>query len=473
MPGEISDTTIDTTSPAGPAEVESLRAAVSSLMGRARDDLAALVAIPSVADENVAPVAECRRAARWVADAFTEAGLSDVEASLTPDGSQCVHGRAEGPPGSPTVLLYAHYDVQPPLGEDLWRTPVWELTERDGRWYGRGAADCKGNIVAHLTALRALRGHDGGFPCTIKLICEGSEEQGTGGLEEFVPEHPDLLRADAIVVADTGNLAPGVPTLTATLRGMTTVDVTLSALSSAVHSGMFGGPAPDPVLGLVRMLASLHDDRGNPRIDGLDTTQTWHGAPYPVARFREDAKVLGGVPLIGDGSVADRLWARPSAAVLGMDVPAIVGSTAAVQPSAAARISLRIPPGTAGREAQDALVEHLEARVPWGLRCEIERAAVGDPFAGSPDGPAYRAMRASMEAAFGVPAATAGQGGSIPLCNVFAETFPDAEIMLLGVEEPGCLIHAPNESVDPAELARTALAEALFLKAYAAGAGGR
>ena len=160
-----------------------------------------------------------------------------------------MHGYAPGPEGAPTVLLYCHYDVQPPLGEDAWESPVWELTERDGRWYGRGAADCKGNIVMHLTALRALKQVNGGFPCTIKLICEGSEEQGTGGLEAFVPENADLLRADAILVVDTGNFAVGVPTLTTTLRGMTSVDVTVRALASAMHSGMFGGPAPDAVVG--------------------------------------------------------------------------------------------------------------------------------------------------------------------------------------------------------------------------------
>ena len=168
------------------------------------------------------------------------------------------------------MLLYCHYDVQPPLGEDAWTSPVWELTERDGRWYGRGAADCKGNIVMHLTALRALKQVDGGFPCGVKLICEGSEEQGTGGLEAFVPENAELLRADTILVVDTGNFAVGVPTLTTTLRGMTSVDVTLEALGSAMHSGMFGGPAPDPVVGLIQMLASLHDEHGNTTVDGLD-----------------------------------------------------------------------------------------------------------------------------------------------------------------------------------------------------------
>jgi acetylornithine deacetylase/succinyl-diaminopimelate desuccinylase-like protein len=449
------------------SSVDSLRGVVASLMGRARVDLAELVAFRSVANPDVEPPSECAKAARWVIDKFTEAGLTGVTAALTADGSSCVHGVAPGPPGAPTVLLYCHYDVQPPLDEAAWHTPVWQLTERDGRWYGRGAADCKGNIVAHLTALRALSKEDGGFPCTVKLVAEGSEEQGTGGLEEFVPEHAGLLAADAILVADTGNFAVGVPTLTTTLRGMTTVDVRLSALSSAMHSGMFGGPAPDPVVAMVRLLATLHDERGNTTVDGLDATEEWHGVDYPAERFRADASVLDGVELMGDGSVADLLWARPSATVLGMDIPPVASSSAAVQASAVARVSLRLPTGTTGRQGQDALVEHLRRRVPWGLRCRIDRVAAGDPFAGTLEGPAFEAMRSSMEDAFGQPMVFEGQGGSIPLCTVLAETFPDAEIMLLGVEEPRCLIHAPNESVDPGEIEHIALAEALFLTRYA------
>jgi cysteinylglycine-S-conjugate dipeptidase len=437
-------------------------------MGRARSDLAELVSFRSVADAKQYPPEECHKAAQWVIDAFTEVGLQGVAASPTADGSQAVHGHAPGPEGSPTVLLYSHYDVQPPLGEDAWTTPVWELTERDGRWYGRGAADCKGNIVMHLTALRALRQAQGGFPCGVKVICEGSEEQGTGGLEAFVPGHADLLRADAILVVDTGNFAVGVPTLTTTLRGMTSVDITLEALGSAMHSGMFGGPAPDPVVALIQILSTLHDERGNTTVDGLDATQTWTGVDYPAEQFRADANVLDGVKLMGDGSVADLLWARPSATVLGMDIPPVIGSSSAVQASATARISLRLPPGMTGRQAQDALVAHLEARIPWGLHHTIERVAVGDPFSGPLDGPAFEAMKSAMEEAFGRPMTTEGQGGSIPLCNVLADTYPDAEIMLLGVEEPRCLIHAPNESVDPSEIENIALAEALFLQRYAA-----
>ena len=446
--------------------VDDLRATVNGLMGRAKDDLAELVAFRSVADPKQYPPEECENAARWVVDAFAETGLRDVAMSPTPDGSMAVHGHAPAPDGAPTVLLYCHYDVQPPLGESLWTSPIWKLTERDGRWYGRGAADCKGNIVMHLTALRALRERHGGFPCGVKLICEGSEEQGTGGLEEFVPLNADLLRADAILVVDTGNFAVGVPTLTTTLRGMTSVDITLTALDSAMHSGMFGGPAPDPVVALIQLLASLYDEHGNTTVDGLDATQRWTGVEYPAEQFRADANVLDGVKPMGDGSVADLLWARPSATVLGIDVPPVIGSSSAVHAAAAARISLRLPPGVTGKQAQDALVAHLESRVPWGMRCEVRRVAVGDPFVGSLEGPAFEALKSALEEGFARPLTTEGQGGSNPLCNVLAETYPDAEIMLLGVEEPRCLIHAPNESVDPSEIEHIALAEALFLERY-------
>ena len=182
-------------------------------------------------------------------------GFADARLEETPDQSLAVVGsRPCGRPDAPTVLLYAHYDVQPPLDDDAWRTPPFELTERDGRWYGRGTADCKGNIVMHLAALRALGSE---VPVNLKLVVEGSEEQGTGGLEAFVVDHPDLLRADAILVCDTGNAAVGRPAATVSLRGMVNVVVRVEALSSEVHSGMFGGAAPDA-------LAALVADAGQP-----------------------------------------------------------------------------------------------------------------------------------------------------------------------------------------------------------------
>src|ERR687890_467576 len=210
------------------SEVERLRARVAVLMPTARQELSELVAIPSVADPRLFPPEECLRAAQWVADRFAGVGFADARLVETPDGSSAVIGsRPCGDPDAPTVLLYAHYDVQPPLDETAWRTPPFELTEVGGRWFGRGAADCKGNIVMHLAALRAL-GDD--VPVNLKLVVEGSEEQGTGGLEDFVPRNADLLRADAILVCDTGNAAVGVPAVTVSLRGLVNVVVTVRAL---------------------------------------------------------------------------------------------------------------------------------------------------------------------------------------------------------------------------------------------------
>src|SRR4051794_21931003 len=435
-------------------------------MPRVRSELAELVSIRSVADARQFPPEECARAANWVVDAFREEGFTDIGLHETADGSNAVVGSRPGPgPQAPTVLLYAHYDVQPPLDDDAWRTPPFELTEVDGRWFGRGSADCKGNILMHLTALRAL-GDD--VPVNLKLVVEGSEEQGTGGLEDFVPKHADLLSADAILVCDTGNAAVGEPAVTVSLRGMVNVVVHVEALPGELHSGMFGGPAPDALAALVSILASLRDESGETTVRGLRHDQTWSGAPYPIEQFRSDAGMGGGEALLGSGSVSDMLWARPALTILGIDCPPVVGSTAAIVPRASARLNLRIPPGTDPDVAEKALRDHLVAAAPWGVHVDVETEATGSPFSAQTDGPAYRAIAWAMEEAFGSPMVSLGQGGSIPLCNVFAETYPGAELILMGVEEPQALIHAPNESVDPNEIKGMALTEALFLERYAA-----
>ncbi|MFF7454761.1 dipeptidase [Kitasatospora sp. NPDC008115] len=436
---------------------------IAALMPRARTDLAELVAIPSVADPRQYPPEKCRQAAEWVAAAFSDAGLRDVHLEETPDGSHAVIGHRPPPPGAPTVLLYAHYDVQPPLDDAAWASPPFTLTERDGRWYGRGAADCKGNIVMHLTALRAL-GDD--LPVGLKLVVEGSEEQGTGGLEAYVPPHAGELHADALLICDTGNAAVGLPTATTSLRGVTNVVVTVAALKGDMHSGMFGGPAPDALAALIRILDSLRDADGGTRIDGLDNDGTWNGVGYDEQQFRADAGVLDGVRLTGSGTVADRLWARPAVTVLGIDCPPVVGSAAAVPATARARVSLRVPPGTDARAAQAALTAHLKAAAPWGVHVAVAPESVGSPFRAATGGPAYAALDKAMQEVYGRPMSFLGQGGSIPLCTVFATTFPEAEIILMGVEEPRCLIHAPNESVDPGEIEHMAHVEALFLRHY-------
>jgi cysteinylglycine-S-conjugate dipeptidase len=438
---------------------DALRERVKGLMPQAWDDLARAVSFKSVFDGTHAE--ECEHMAAWTAEAFSGVGIEDAETHETADGSKVVTGSAPGPVGAPTVLLYFHHDIQPAKDEG-WKSPPWELTERDGRWYGRGAADCKGSMAVHLTALRALQGE---LPVNVKIVGEGSEEQGTGGLEKFVPEHPDLLRADAILVVDTGNVAVGMPTLTASLRGMARVWVTVHTLASAVHSGMYGGAAPDALAALVRMLTSLRDDDGNTTVRGLDATGTWGGASYSPEQFRKDAGILEGVDILGEP--ADMLWARPAATVLGIDCPPVVGSSASVPHEARARIDLRIPPGVDPTEAQSTLIEHLEAVAPWHAQLEFEREAAGEPFRGSVEGPGFDAMTAAMKESYGRDVTLAGQGGSIPLCTVLQETFPEAEIMLLGVEEPLCLIHAANESVEPSEIEHQALVEVLFMQNYA------
>ncbi|MBT3077909.1 dipeptidase [Streptomyces bacillaris] len=440
---------------------------VASLMPRARAELAELVAFQSVADPAVFPKSECEAAANWVADALRAEGFTDVALLDTPDGTQSVYGFLPGPAGAPTVLLYAHYDVQPPLDESAWLSPPFELTERDGRWYGRGAADCKGGFIMHLLALRALKAN-GGVPVSVKVIAEGSEEQGTGGLERYAEAHPELLVADTIVIGDAGNFRAGLPTVTATLRGMTMLRVKLDTLEGNLHSGQFGGAAPDALAALIQLLASLRDENGTTTVDGLTGGADWDGLQYPEAEFRQDAKVLDGVELIGTGTVADRIWARPAVTVIGIDCPPCVGATPSVQASARAQISLRVPPGHDAAEATKLLTAHLEAHTPWGARVAVEQVGQGQPFQADTSSPAYTAMAEAMRDAYpGQEMQSSGMGGSIPLCNTLASLYPEAEILLIGLSEPEAQIHAVNESVSPEELERMSVAEALFLRNYA------
>ncbi|MFG2427403.1 dipeptidase [Streptomyces sp. NPDC048590] len=440
---------------------------VASLMPRAKAELAELVAFRSVADPAQFPKSECEAAAAWVADALRAEDFQDVALLDTPDGTQSVYGYLPGPAGAPTVLLYAHYDVQPPLDESAWISPPFELTERDGRWFGRGAADCKGGFIMHLLALRALRAN-GGVPVSVKVIAEGSEEQGTGGLERYAEAHPELLAADTVVIGDTGNFRVGVPTVTATLRGMAMLRVQLDTLQGNLHSGQFGGAAPDALAAMIQLLASLRAEDGTTTIDGLAADAEWDGLQYPEDEFREDAKVLDGVELIGSGSVSDRVWARPAVTVIGIDCPPVVGSTPSLQASARAQVSLRVPPGQDAAEAAKLLTAHLESHTPWGARISIEQVGQGQAFRADTTSPAYAAMSEAMRVAYpGEEMQTAGMGGSIPLCNTLATLYPQAEILLIGLSEPEAQIHAVNESVSPRELERLSVAEALFLRNYA------
>ncbi len=432
-------------------------------MPRLRTDLERLVRLPSIAFPGF-PDEPLRQAGAAVAQLLRDAGLPEVRLLDVPQSPQAVFGQRPAQPGAPTVLLYGHYDVQPAGDESLWTSPPFEPTERDGRLYGRGAADDKSGIVMHAGALLAL-GEDS--PVGVKVLVEGSEECGGGGIEDFVRAHAELLRADVVVIADLGNFALGVPTLTTSLRGMAACDVEVETLEGAVHSGKFGGPAPDALVALCRMIATLHDEAGDVAVAGLEAL-AYDGADYAEDAYRADAGVLPGVGLIGGGSIAERLYTRPSINVIGIDAPAVDGALNALVPRARARVSVRLAPGQDPASALAAVRRHLEAVAPWQVRVTVTPGTVGEGFLARTDGPAYAAATAAMAAAYDAPVVHDGEGGSIPLVATFLEALPAAEIILWGPEEPRCAIHAPNESVDLGELERCVLAEALFLADLAA-----
>jgi len=441
---------------------DALRQTVAGLMPVLRADLERLVRLPSVAFEGF-PEEPVKQAAAAVAELMKKAGLPEVRLVDIPRAPQAVFGARPAQPGAPTVLLYAHYDVQPAGEDSAWTSPPFAPTARAGRLYGRGASDDKSGIIMHAGALLAL-GAD--CPVGVKVLIEGQEENGQGGIEEFVKANAELLKADVVVVSDVGNYSIGVPTLTTSLRGMAALDVEVETLEGAVHSGMSGGPAPDALIALTRMIATLHDADGTVAVKGLDVIE-YDGAPYDEAAFRKDAGVLPGVDLIGAGSIADRLYGRPSINVIGIDAPLVDGAANALIPKARARVSVRLAPSQNPAEAQGVVAKHLEAAAPWHVKVKVTPRTVGEGFLAKTDGPAYAAATDAMAAAFQKDVVHYGEGGSIPLVAGFLEAQPTAEMILWGCLEPQCKVHAPNESVDLAEVEHCVLAEALFIAGMA------
>ncbi|MEL4161864.1 dipeptidase [Corynebacterium bovis] len=455
------------------------RAALDAQMPFIRDALTELVAFrsvhsaPGLEEDNAA-------AAAWVVSAFRDAGVP-VEPHLTSDGTTSVIGLREPAPGLPTILLYSHFDVQPASDTTHWTSSPWELTERDGRWYGRGAADCKGNLVMHLGVLRALRELTPDHPelgrIGVRVVVEGSEERGGHGLENLLAARPELFAADTFLIADSGNDAVGVPSLCTALRGSAPVTVRLRTLEQPVHSGQFGGAAPDALLSLVRLLATLHDDDGLLAVEGLASDARWEGRGPDAATFRRDAGVLDGVDLPGAAAGLrpdDLTVARASVTVTGLDALPVDDPVNAVPAEAAAVVHLRVPPGTDPTAAQDALVRHLEANVPLHARLTVERGEVAAPFSADLTGPALATLSDALADAYGrdtdpgVETVHIASGGSIPLCTSLLARHPDAELALFGVEEPACRIHSSDESVDPTEIHAIGTAELLFLARTAA-----
>jgi cysteinylglycine-S-conjugate dipeptidase len=375
-----------------------------------------------------------------------------------------ITGEIPAPEGAPTVLLYSHYDVVAAGDESLWSSPPFVATERDGAIFGRGAADSKSNVIAHVGALRAW---DGTPPVGIKIVIEGQEEVGGGGLTGYPPAHPEAFRADAMVISDMGSVRPGVPTLTVALRGMAMVTVELTTLAGAKHSGQFGGAAPDALIVLLQALATLHDAKGDVAVEGL-RREEWTGESYTEDEFRELAEVLPGLPLQGGGDLGSRVWSGPAITVTGIDAPPVDGALNAVQPRARAVINLRVHPEQDAAEAQAALVRHLEGVRPFGIGLDVHAGETGNGFAARTGGPAYVAAGAAMEAAWGSPPVSAAGGGSIPLVNALQAAAPDAEILLVGTTDGYANIHAPDERVLLDEFEKAIVAEAEFFERFAA-----
>ncbi|MCK5751624.1 MAG: dipeptidase [Mycobacterium sp.] len=434
-----------------------ITARVRDVLPAVRADLENLVRIESVwADPDRR--GEVQRSAEEVAKLLSDAGFGDVRI-VAEGGAPAVIAHHPPPPGAPTVLLYAHHDVQPEGDRSQWHSEPFEPTERDGRLYGRGTADDKAGIATHLAAFRA---HGGNPPVGVTVFVEGEEESGSPSLSRLLAAHRDALAADVIVIADSDNWSTEVPSLTVSLRGLADCIVEVATLDHGLHSGMWGGVVPDALSVLVRLLASLHDDEGNVAVDGLHEA-TAAPVEYTPERVRADTGLLDGVQEIGSGSVAQRLWAKPAITVVGIDTTPIAKASNTLTPRARAKVSMRVAPGGDAAEHLAALTRHLEQHTPWGAQVTVTPGDVGEPYAIDASGPVYDAARDAFRQAWGNDAIDAGVGGSIPFIAAFASAFPDAEILVTGVEDPETQAHSINESLHLGVLERAATAEALLL----------
>lgn len=449
------------------AAADHLRSAIDASFASTLQHLKDLVAIPGIAwpSFDQAPLQSSSEA---VAGLLRAAGLDDVQilACAKPDGTQggpAVVGRRQAVDGKPTILLYAHHDVQPPGDEDLWDTEPFVAVEKNGRLYGRGAADDKAGIMAHVaayTAVTEVLGDQLGLGVT--FFFEGEEEAGSPTFRAFLEAHRELLRADIIVVADSSNWKVGIPALTTSLRGLVDGVIDVQVLEHAVHSGMFGGPVLDAPTLLSRLIATLHDDDGNVAIAGLVATDT-ATVDMAEADYRADASVLDGVRLAGTGSLASRLWTKPALSIIGFDAPAVDVASNTLIPRARAKFSLRLAPGQDPAAAMAAVEQHVAANAPFGAKVTLTPGESGNPFQTDTSSPAATLAMWALGEAWGVPAVETGIGGSIPFIADLTELYPDVQILVTGVEDPDSRAHSANESLHLGDFRNAIVAEALML----------
>ncbi|MBB4735296.1 dipeptidase [Micrococcus cohnii] len=409
------------------------------------------------------------RSAQAVERLVKEAGLQDVRVVTETredgqPGGPAILGQRPAAAGKPTVLLYAHHDVQPVGDEALWDTPPFEATRRGDRLYGRGAADDKAGIMVHLAAVKALQSVMPEAGVGVRVFIEGEEEAGSPTFRAFLENQKDDLAADAIVVADSANWAVGEPALTTSLRGVADGTVTVRVLDHSVHSGMFGGPVLDALTLLSRLIATLHDENGVVAVPGVGA-RTHADVDYSEQTYRADAGVLDGVRLAGDGSLADRLWNGPALSIIGIDAPSVDESSNTIQSVARAKWSLRVGPGVDPEQAYEAVTTYLseQSEAVLGAQISFERGHFGQPFSTDTSDPMAAAMMGSFEQAWGVAPKATGLGGSIPFTADLAEVFPEATILITGVEDPDSRAHSANESLHVGDFRNAILAEALWL----------
>ncbi|WP_051298517.1 dipeptidase [Arthrobacter castelli] len=447
-------------------DVAALREGIDTRFDAAVEQLKALVAIPGIAWDAFDP-AELTRSAEAVAETARAAGLTDVQILRVDQdgvsGGPAVVARRAAAPGKPTVLLYAHHDVQPPGDAAEWASEPFTATHAGERLFGRGAADDKAGIMAHIGALEALDdvlGDD--FGVGVTLFIEGEEEAGSPTFRQFLQTHRDLLAADVIVVADSSNWKVGVPALTTSLRGLVDGTIEVQVLDHAVHSGMFGGPVLDAPTLLSRLIATLHDENGSVAVEGLARSEDT-AVDYPESDYRTDASVLDGVRLAGTGPLASRLWTQPALSIIGMDVPSVATSSNTLLPRARAKFSLRLAPGSDPAEAMEAVRSHVQRHAPFGARVTFTPGETGAAFATDTAEPAARHALWALEQAWSVNPVESGIGGSIPFIADLMDIYPRAQILVTGVEDPDSRAHSANESLHLGEFRKAMLAEALLL----------
>lgn len=441
------------------ARTEALRAANARLMPRAVQSLRRLVSRPSVSLPGF-PSEPVTTTALEVVSLFMQAGLSGVRLLDIEDGYPAVYADAPGPPGAPTVLLYAHYDVWPASAEQGWSGDPFVMTECDGRLRGRGAADDKSGLVIHANALRLFRGHP---PVGIKLLVEGEHEAPAARLEAFVEANPEMFSADVIVIADMGNILPGEPMLTTALRGRVRCAVETHTLERPLEADAFCGVAPDALTALVRVLDALWAEDGSTAVPGLHAFE-WPGASYPETTCRRVTRMLPNTRVMGDGSVASALWSRPDISITAVDAsPPTRASHEGIRSSARADVAMRIAPGADAARELTALMDHLRARRPWGVEVATTPIEACPGLRVESAGICHRTARAALAEAYGRAPSEVGGGAPIPLLHSLAAASPGAELILWGAQDADANVHGADESVDPGEIERMALAQALLL----------